>query len=112
MGESPIMHSSNEENTVKLKTWISFDLGIGGDYDGMYSWLDNHEARECGINFAYLQYDFIREGPEGFEELKEDLKVEVNLTKKDRIYIVVREQSGQLRARFLFGKRKRPPWTA
>jgi hypothetical protein len=28
--------------------WISFDLGLQGDYEPLYEWLDRHEALECG----------------------------------------------------------------
>lgn len=26
--------------------WISYDLGVQGDYEGLYGWLDTHKARE------------------------------------------------------------------
>ena len=36
---------------MTLKTvYISFDLGLKGDYAAFYSWLDKHHAKECGIN--------------------------------------------------------------
>ena len=38
--------------------WISFDLGVKGDYEQLYAWLDNHEAKECGPNLATLRYAF------------------------------------------------------
>ena len=28
--------------------WISYDLGVRGDYEGLYAWLDSHGAKECG----------------------------------------------------------------
>jgi hypothetical protein len=28
--------------------WISYDLGVQADYEGMYAWLDEHQAKECG----------------------------------------------------------------
>ena len=28
--------------------WISYDLGVRGDYENLYSWLDTHGAKECG----------------------------------------------------------------
>ena len=35
---------------LKMKhfVWISFDLGVKGDYEGMYAWLDSKDAKECG----------------------------------------------------------------
>ena len=32
--------------TISKAIWLSFDLGIGGDYPGLYKWLDNHKAIE------------------------------------------------------------------
>jgi len=33
---------------MKKLIWIAFDLGVRGDYDGIYEFLDTHEAKECG----------------------------------------------------------------
>ena len=30
-----------------MRIWLSFDLGISGDYEGMYAWLDDKNAQEC-----------------------------------------------------------------
>ena len=36
---------------MKKAIWISYDLGIGGDYDGLYRWLANHDVvREAYID--------------------------------------------------------------
>ena len=88
--------------------WLSYDLGIRGDYQGLYSWLDDHAAKECGDSVASLR--FLYEGEDFSEALKTELKEEVSLDKHSRIYIVWRE-NGKLKGRFLFGKRKRAPWT-
>lgn len=34
------------------RVWISYDLGVQADYDGLYQWLDEHKARECGDSVA------------------------------------------------------------
>lgn len=89
--------------------WISYDFEINGDYAGMYRWLDNYEAVECGDSFAVIpsyQYDF-----NFLEELKKDIQQNVNITKRTRIYIVYKNEDGNTFGRFLFGKRKKPPWT-
>ena len=37
------------QSSVTINTvWISYDLGIRGDYEGLYAWLDSHRAKECG----------------------------------------------------------------
>jgi hypothetical protein len=41
----------------KKGIWISFDFGLKGDYTGLYEWLDNKEAVECGIGLAYFNFE-------------------------------------------------------
>ena len=31
-------------------------FGVGGDYEGLYSWLDDHDAKECGDSVASLAF--------------------------------------------------------
>lgn len=35
-----------------MRIWLSFDLGVSGDYEGMYAWLDDKRAKECGSSVA------------------------------------------------------------
>jgi hypothetical protein len=87
--------------------WISYDLGVKGDYENLYAWLDNHNAKECGDSVAVLTYNF---QDDLIKELKDDLQNNISSMKRDRIYIIWRERS-KIRGRFLFGARKAPPWT-
>lgn len=87
--------------------WLSYDLGIRGDYQSLYSWLDDHEAKECGDSIASLW--FSHEEGDFPEALKAELKEEVELDNHSRIYVVWKEKQG-VKGRFLFGKRKRAPW--
>jgi hypothetical protein len=32
--------------------WLSFDLGLRGNYDSLYEWLDAHSASESGDSLA------------------------------------------------------------
>lgn len=41
---------------VTKTIWISYDLGVGGDYEGLYAWLDNNEATECGDSLDVREY--------------------------------------------------------
>ena len=44
---------------MKTKTfWLSYDLGLSGDYNSMYIWLDNHKAKECGDSLAVFKFDY------------------------------------------------------
>ena len=91
---------------MKKTVWLSFDLAVGGDYENLYAWLDDHEAKECGDGLAMIE--FAAEG-EIHDALKGDLTKQVNFSKKDRVYAVWREED-KTRGRFLVGKRKFAPW--
>jgi hypothetical protein len=88
--------------------WLSYDLGVKGDYEGLYAWLDDHDAEECGNNVACLLHYEYRTAL--LSELKDDLSRNINLGKRDRIYIIWHEKQ-KMKGRFLFGKRKSAPWT-
>lgn len=95
---------------MKKTIWISYDLGIKGDYQGLYSWLDDHEAIECGNSVAFMKYEFTG----NFKaELKKNLEDNVEFKPGDRIYIVrgVKVDGKKLmRGIFILGKRKSNPW--
>lgn len=96
---------------TKKSFWLSYDLGLKGDYKGLYTFLDSVEAKECGDSVAFFKKDYT---DNFLEELKNDLKNAMNLSATDRIYVIhsdistknVREGKGK----FLFGGRKRSPW--
>lgn len=93
-----------QEKTI----WISYDLGIRGDYAGFYTWLDKFGAKECGDSLAV-----IKTSTEGdlTNELKEDLLKYVQLSKNDRVYLIYKDNvTGSIKGVFLFGGRKRAPW--
>ena len=94
---------------MKKAVWISFDLGVNGDYEGMYAWLDTHSARECGDSVAFVEYEV--RTTDLVPTLKRDLKTSVELGKKSRIYIIYRNDDGKVKGSFLFGSRKQAPWT-
>jgi hypothetical protein len=101
------------KKTPKTKSknaiWMSFDLGIQGDYEGLYSWLDSHEARDCGDNLAFLNYEH---GNDILEDLKADLDQFVKLEKRSKIYVIYLDpETKKMKGKFIFGNRKSPIWT-
>lgn len=84
-----------------MRYWLSFDLGLQGDYDSLYGWLDQQGARECGDSVATFKSKKTR------EQIANELKGLFDEKKKPRIYLVSMQKGGK----FLFGKRKRAPWT-
>lgn len=92
---------------MKTRIWISFDLGVRGDYESMYEFLDSRHARECGDGVATLDYEFESDLP---AELEQEMTSCVTVDRKSRIYVIFKEE-GKLKGRFLVGRRKQPPWS-
>ena len=93
---------------MKRSIWLSYDLGVSGDYEGMYSWLENHGAKECGSSVAFLRnYEFENNL---LEHLRTDINEAVTLNRRSRIYLIFHDNN-RSRGRYLVGKRKAPPWT-
>lgn len=93
---------------MKQSLWISFDLGIDGDYGNLYSWLDSHKAVECGDSLAYIkQYEY---EVDIIKVVKDDLIKSVKIRDKDRIYLIFEKEDKRIAGKFIFGGRKPPQW--
>jgi len=42
-----------------MRYWLSFDLGLRGNYELLYAWLDAMEAKECGDNVEEALADLL-----------------------------------------------------
>jgi hypothetical protein len=80
--------------------WLSFDLGLQGNYDTLYEWLDRQDAGECGDSLATFRSDRTR------DQLAKELKTILGETKSARVYLIDMKEGG----RFVLGKRKVSPW--
>lgn len=90
---------------------LSFDLGIDGDYENMYAWLDDHDARECGKCVAWFHFDNSDEEKSLEQSLKSSLEETVEFSDRSRVYILHRSNA-KVKGKFIFGRRKkRAPWT-
>ena len=93
---------------MKRFVWVSFDLGVKGDYEGMYAWLDSQRAKECGDSLACFWFEH---RGELLKELKKELNDNVEIDeKKSRIY-VIRLVNGKMKGSFVCGRRRNPPWS-
>lgn len=79
---------------MKKSVWISYNLGIKGDYQSLYEWLDNHEAKECGYSLVFLIYNMKEDL---FSEIKFDLEEHVNFENGDRIFIIYNRRTIKLK---------------
>lgn len=93
---------------VSTAIWLSFDLGVRGDYESLYQWLDRYGARECGDSFVFIEnYEY---ESDLLGELKKDIESTVGITKKSRFYVVYRNEQGKIGGKFVLGHRKASPW--
>lgn len=93
---------------MKKPVWISYDLGVRGDYEGLYAWLDAHDAKECGDSVAFLHYEY--SGALG-ESLAQELREKIDVSRETRIYVVWEEDDGKTKGRFIIGGRRAAPWS-
>lgn len=93
--------------------WLSYDLDPEANYSSLYTWLDNHDAVECGNSIAFFRYPCNQ-----IEELKDtifsDLHDSVDLGKNSRLYLVYpTKKNGKIITQGAFiegGRKKSPPW--
>ena len=93
----------------KSTIWISFDLGVRGDYESLYTWLDGHKAKECVDNLALLTY---QHSGNLLDALRKELKNALEIDKRTRIYVIYRDvATKKMRGFFVCGGRRAPPWS-
>jgi len=91
---------------VRKTIWLSYDLGVQGDFEGLYAWLDDHQAKECGSSIAFLKYQFDGDLK---ESLIEDISSAVSLNKRSRLYVIFKD-GDRMQGAYLQGRRKTAPW--
>ncbi|WKW45492.1 hypothetical protein P3875_06785 [Myroides sp. JBRI-B21084] len=92
---------------------LNYDLGIRGEYDNLYIFLDTNKAIDCGNSNCFFEYSFKGtdiEYEDKFKQLKEDLDKTITFSKSDRIYVIVHSIDGTPRGKFIVGQRKTPVW--
>jgi len=94
---------------MKSAIWVSYDLGVRGDYEALYAWLDDHEAKECGNNLAFFNYEY----PHSLlDTLTTEIRATLEITKQTRIYVIYRDrETTKIKGSFIVGNRKQPPWS-
>lgn len=100
---------------MKKSVWLSYDLGIQGDYDHLYAWLDNHNAVECGNSVAYFEIEVHKDinDADFVALIKNDMEKTITFKPGNRVYIVRRikdEKRDAYFGQFIIGKRKASPW--
>ena len=98
----------------KKAIWLSYDFGLKGDYSGLYTWLDNNNAVECGSGLAYFRYDYskiLSFTKENIDEIAADIRQSVKLSKTDRLYLIWKDSiTNKVKGEFVNGTRRQSPW--
>jgi hypothetical protein len=89
------------------RVWLTYDLGVQGDYESLYSWLDEHKAVECGDSAA--TFVVARTDADPSISIAKSIRKNVKLGPRARIYLV-RVRGETTRGGFIIGNRKAPPW--
>jgi hypothetical protein len=101
---------------MKKTIFISYDFGMKGDYEGLFKWLDEHNAEERGYGIGIIkEYSCDRPIKKDLDFLKfvrNELKDRIKVGSNDRIYMIWNSfETNKIKAGFLFGKGKQSPWT-
>lgn len=88
-----------------MRYWLSYDTKMSRGDDELFQWLDRMGAKECGEASATFTSD------KTVEQIKQELAG--ILEKHTRIYLNYSQGDGgekKRRGKFIFGRRKIPPW--
>lgn len=101
---------------MKKTIFISYDFGMKGDYEGLFKWLDEHNAEERGYGIGIIkEYNCrssIKTDLDFLKSIKNELNNKIKVGSNDRIYIIWKSfESNKIKAGFAFGKSKQSPWT-
>lgn len=96
--------------------FITYDFGMKGDYEGLFKWLDEHNAEERGYGIGIIKkYNYnslIKTDIEFLKSVRIELKNKIKISSNDRIYMIWNSiEENKIAAGFLFGKSKQSPWT-
>jgi len=108
------------EGNNNLRFFLNYDLNFNGDYDGLYKWLDNHNAKNCGQNFCEFFYSTMSSengslpvkivAQNTLKQLEDDLTKSVSLKRGDRIFLIGIMPDGTSFGGFLTGDYGPKPW--
>lgn len=86
------------------RVWIGFDLGLIGEFEPLYEWLDQQGADECGYGLATFE---TRQSDDAILRELRALKLAAGI----RLYFIRKTEEGAVRGTFVRGgRRTRAPW--
>jgi len=97
--------NGNGKGSSKTRYWISFDLGLGGNYRSIYEWLDELDAGECGFGLATFL------SPLSADEITAKVLRLLSKHERARAYLLSKQDGGKYAGKFVLGRRKAAPWS-
>lgn len=94
---------------MKKAVWLSYDLGLTGNYSQLFQWLDSKGAIECGDSLAFFHVESDAEDIKAL--IRKELTYVLGENSGARIYVIWRDSiNNTVKGAYLFGSRKAPPW--
>jgi hypothetical protein len=93
---------------MQTRVWLSYDIGIRGDLEGIFQFLGRHKATECGGNSASFVFNHTSDL---ISEIQKEIKKDVSLDKRTRIYLIHKSGEKYI-GKFIFGTRRTAPWAS
>ena len=91
-------------DTGETRYWISFDLGLMGDYSHFYEWLDAQNAEECGSGTAAIV------STKSLDRIVTEIRDVLKETPRARVYLLSKLPDGKFGGKFVIGGRRKAPW--
>ena len=88
----------------ETRYWISFDLGLMGDYSHFYEWLDARGAEECGSGTASIV------STKSLDTIIGEVRDVLKDAPRARVYLLSKLSDGRFGGKFVVGGRRKAPW--
>ncbi len=90
---------------MKRRFWLSYDIRSSESIEELYRWLARNKAVECVNDLA----SFIFDGDK--KQVQQELITKLNLTDKDRLYLIYKKDNNSMAGTFIYGNRNSvAPW--
>jgi hypothetical protein len=100
-----VSRKSDEPDLGLTLYWVSFDLGLMGDYSHFYKWLDELNAEECGSGTAAIVSTM------SLDEMIAEIREALREKPRARAYLLSKLPDGRFGGKFVVGGRRKAPWS-
>ena len=90
---------------AERRFWLIFDVGLTSSFEQLFTWLDDHDATECGDNVATFLHE------KSFDKLADELARILHNSGRAYLIGMADPETKRFVGRFIIGRRKAPPWS-